>query len=55
LRGLIRRLAKEEGVSYETMRTRVRVAAERNFLAKGQQGKAGREPGPELFSTEGIK
>lgn len=50
-RGIVQKLADEESISYEGMRTRLRVARERGLLGPGRQGSRAAMPGPHLFDA----
>jgi hypothetical protein len=51
-RDVLKALADEEGVRRETVRGRLRKATELGMLGPGKQGRAGREPGPNLHRKE---
>jgi len=51
-RGILNRLADEEGMSYEGIRTRLRTAQRLGYLTHRRQGSRGAQPGPALIRSQ---
>jgi hypothetical protein len=52
-RGIVRRIAEDEGRQWQTIRDWLHRATELGFLSRGAQGRAGRTPGPNLYKEAG--
>ena len=51
-RGILDRIAEQEGRKRDTIRDWIHQAREREFLTKGTPGRAGAQPGPRLYEFD---